>query len=197
MINTGAPHRDVEEALADVLHDALERLHPVRQNEMKLRAFADCGDIVRTYLDDFRVLLHDSTQFRGEGLVEFYKHWVNPNNRQDPRTKFVWWAMKELDVNNVLDDAGRRVAFKRTVKLLRFYTARCKRVHILPRAMEPKPVYKALQTAKYNLSSGNYLFRSPEEQAAVEHAILGLQNSLYEDDGTGNIFHKDTGVIVT
>lgn len=54
-INTGAPPQDVEDALADVLHDALTQLHRVRQHEMKLRAFAECGDIVRTYLHSFQL----------------------------------------------------------------------------------------------------------------------------------------------
>ena len=88
-INTGTPPQDVEDALADVLHDALTQLHRVRQHEMKLRAFAECGDIVRTYLHIFQLLIRDSRQFSGEGLVEFYEQWVNPKNHQGPRAKFV------------------------------------------------------------------------------------------------------------
>ena len=73
---------------------------------------------------------------------------------------------------------------------------RCRNVHHLPRGMEPQPVYEAIQKAQYNLSSGKYLFRSPEEQAAIEDAILGLRDSLYEDDGMGIISHKQSGDIV-
>jgi hypothetical protein len=163
------------------VRQSIVALDQERKGSMRIYGLADCADIVNEYLQPLREHVQRSRRYRGEDLIEFLTAWEAENgihSNSNPLTRFMENAVKYLDMDNTLDQEGRRQELKRLLRLVRFWTRRCDTFHSLPRKRTRARSMKTYAIFVRISRNNQYDFRSLEEKLAVVDAFSEVEKRL-------------------